>query len=93
MKKNIICKSIALLMLFGLASCSDWLEQKNLMGMSEEDAYSSDAGITSIVSNFYSRLKYWQDFATDDFSYDLSRWDESLDNSQYWANSGNVGST
>lgn len=72
--------------LFNLTSCSNWLEQENLMGMSGEDAYSSDAGITSIAANFYSRMKYWQDFSQDEFSYDLSRWDESSDNSQYWAN-------
>ena len=77
----------------GSVSCSDWLEQENLTGMAEEEAYSSDAGITSLVSNFYSRMKYWQDFATDDLSYDLSRWDESSDNSQYWEKAGNVGST
>lgn len=82
---------ILLFFLVGFSSCNDWLEQKNLVGMSEEDTYSSDAGITSIVSNFYSRMKYWQDFAIDDLSYDLSRWDESSDNSQYWANAGNVG--
>lgn len=81
---------VFLFSLFGFSSCNDWLEQKNLVGMSEEDTYSSDAGITSIVSNFYSRMKYWQDFATDDLSYDLSRWDESSDNSQYWTNAGNV---
>lgn len=76
--------------LFGMPACSDWLEQDNLMGMSGEDAYSSDAGITSLASNFYSRMKYWQDFATDNLSYDLSRWDESSDNSQYWTQAGNV---
>lgn len=78
-------------LVLGSVSCSDWLEQENLTGMSEEEAYSSDAGITSLVSNFYSRMKYWQDFATDDLSYDLSRWDESSDNSQYWTKAGNVG--
>ena len=83
-----------ILVCLGLAissvACSDWLEQENLTGMAEEEAYSSDAGITSLVSNFYSRMKYWQDFATDDLSYDISRWDEASNNSQYWTNAGNV---
>lgn len=76
--------------LFNLSSCTNWLEQDDLMGMSSEDAYSSDAGITSIASNFYSRMKYWQDFSTEEFPYDMSRWDESSDNSQYWSKAGNV---
>lgn len=77
--------------LISLSSCSDWLEQENLNATSEVEIYSSDAGITSLASNFYSRMKYWQDFATDNLSYDLSRWDESFDTSQYAGNSGNVG--
>lgn len=89
MKKNKI--SIALLSgLLFFSSCSDWLTQENLMGMSEEQTYSEEAGVTSMVSNLYSRMRYWQDFATDGDSYDLTRWDEACNNSQYWAFAGNV---
>lgn len=90
MKKNRL--AIALLSaLFLFISCDNWLEQENLMGMSEEQTYSEETGITSIVSNLYSRLKYWQDFGTDGESYDLTRWDEAINNSQYWPFAGNVG--
>lgn len=90
MKKNKI--TIALLSgLLLFSSCSDWLTQENLMGMSTKDTYSSEAGITSIVANFYARLNYYQDFATDIDSYDLTRWDEATNNSAYWAFATNVG--
>ncbi len=89
MKRNKYIIAI-LLCAASLTSCNDWLEQENLAGMSDEETYSTDAGINSLAANFYSRMKYWQDFATDNLSYDLSRWDESADNSQYWAFSNNV---
>ena len=76
-----------------VSSCSDWLEQENLNDMSADETYSADAGVTSIVSNLYTQLTYWQDFSTDGDSYDLCRWDEALNNSQYWNFAGNVGST
>lgn len=90
MKRNRL--TIALLSgLFLFPSCSDWLTQENLMGMSDDQSYSAEAGITSVVSNLYSRMKYWQDFGADGDSYDLSRWDEACNNSQYWGFAGNVG--
>lgn len=90
MKKNKI--TIALLSgLFLLSSCSDWLTQENLMGMSTKDTYSSEVGVTSVVANLYTRLNYYQDFAKDVESYDLTRWDEATNNSQYWGFAGNVG--
>lgn len=61
------------------------------MSFTEKQAYTSEVGITSIVSNLYSRMKYWQDFGTDGDTYDLTRWDEASNNSQYWAFAGNVG--
>lgn len=82
---------IAILSIFFFASCDNWLEQENLMGMSEDETYSSEAGITSVAANLYSRLKYWQDFGVDDQSYDLTRWDEATNNSQYWGFADNVG--
>ncbi len=90
MKRN----KLAIVLLSGLlllSSCDKWLEQENLMGMSDNQTYSEEAGITSVVSNLYSRMKYWQDFATDGESYDFTRWDEASNNSQYWAFAGNVG--
>lgn len=90
MKRNKI--TVALLSgLFLFSSCENWLEQENLMRMSDDQAYSEESGITSIVSNFYTRMVYWQDFATDGESYDLTRWDEACNNSQYWNSAGNVG--
>lgn len=90
MKKNRL--SIALLSgLLLFSSCDSWLEQENKMSFTEKQAYTSEVGITSIVSNLYSRMKYWQDFGTDGDTYDLTRWDEASNNSQYWAFAGNVG--
>lgn len=86
---------LAIALLSGLllfSSCDNWLEQENLMGMSDDQTYSEEAGITSVVSNLYSRMKYWQDFGADGNSYDFTRWDESSNNSQYWGSAGNVGS-
>ena len=90
MKKNRL--SIALLSgLLFFSSCENWLEQENRMSFTEDQAYTSETGINSIVANLYGRMKYWQDFNTDGESYDLTRWDEASNNSQYWASAGNVG--
>lgn len=91
MKKNKVVIFLFIAGLFSLISCDDWLTQKDLTGMSPEEAYSTDQGITSIVANLYSRLRYEQDFSSDNESYDLTRWDEATNNSQYWAFAGNVG--
>ena len=88
---NIITTIIFSAIILTLASCDDWLTQKDLTGMNPSDTYSSDQGITSIVANLYSRLRYEQDFALDNESYDLTRWDEAVNNSQYWAFASNVG--
>ncbi len=90
MKKN----KLSIVLLSGLllfSSCDNWLEQTNPMSFDENKAYASEVGITSIVSNLYSRMKYWQDFVQDNLSYDLGRWDEAMNNSQYWDKSNNVG--
>lgn len=90
MKKNRI--SIALLSgLLFFSSCDNWLEQENRMSFAENQAYTSETGINSIAANLYGRMKYWQDFGTDGDSYDLTRWDEASNNSQYWAFAANVG--
>ena len=57
MKKNRIIISLLAGLLI-LNSCAKWLEQEDIMGMSPENAYSSDPGITSIVANLYSRLHF-----------------------------------
>ena len=61
------------------------------MAFTENQAYTSETGLNSIAANFYGRMKYWQDFGTDGDSYDLTRWDEASNNSQYWNFAGNVG--
>ena len=88
-KHNIIIILVAVLAMF--PSCSGWLNQKDWNAISTEDIYSSEQGINSIVANLYSRLRYEQDFQTDSESYDLCRWDEATNYSQYWTSSGNVG--
>ena len=90
MKKNRL--SIALLLgLLLFSSCDSWLEQEDKMAFTENQAYTSETGLNSIAANFYGRMKYWQDFGTDGDSYDLTRWDEASNNSQYWNFAGNVG--
>lgn len=59
--------------------------------MTEEQTYSSETGIQSILSNLYARLTCWQDFNQDSESYDMCRWDEALNNSQYWSFATNPG--
>ena len=90
MKKNRL--SIALLSgLLLFSSCDSWLEQEDKMSFTENQAYTSETGINSIAANLYGRMKYWQDFGADGESYDLTRWDEASNNSQYWGFAGNVG--
>lgn len=89
MKKNrIISMLSAILLVF--SSCEGWLTQKDWNAISTEDIYSSEQGINSIVANLYSRLRYEQDFQTDGESYDMCRWDEATNYSQYWSSAGNV---
>ena len=90
MKKHSIIIILAAVLAV-LPSCSGWLNQKDWNAISTEDIYSSEQGINSIVANLYSRLRYEQDFQTDSESYDLCRWDEATNYSQYWTSSGNVG--
>lgn len=83
MKKNIYIIAISILVI--LTGCEDWLTQKDYNALATKDAYSSTVGINSIVSNLYSRLRYEQDFKTDDQAYDMTSWDEAINNSAYWA--------
>lgn len=88
---KIIRLSYILLIALAFCSCNDWLEQENTTEMTDTQAYRDEAGINSIVSNLYSRMEIWQDFNTDGESYDLCRWDEALNNSQYWSFATNPG--
>lgn len=71
-------------------SCNDWLDQEDKNSMTEKQAYSKESGILSITSNLYGRMLIWQDFAADGESYDMCRWDEAVNNSQYWAFASNI---
>ena len=73
-----------------LGSCEKWLTQEDPTMISEEQAYSSTAGITSIAANLYGRMYMPQNFANDSESYDICRWDEAISNSYYWQFSTNV---
>ena len=73
-----------------MPSCSDWLEQENLSSMTAEETYSGNAGIDAVASNLYTQLPCWQEFNTDSESYDICRWDEAINNSQYWSSAGNI---
>lgn len=93
MESNMKKSKITIALVSGLllfSSCDNWLTQEDQMGMSDEQTYSTEGGITSAASNLYSRMKYWQDFGIDGESHDLTRWDEACNNGQYWGKAGNV---
>jgi len=73
---------IAVSMLF--ASCGkDFLNQQPTNVISPEQAYSSPDGINGIAADLYARVRYEQDFAIDNESYDITRFDEAYNNSAY----------
>lgn len=81
---------LALTLLLGVfTACNQWLSPIDTTALSEEDTYSSVPTINSISANLYSRLRYEQDFATDENSYDLCSWDEATNNCAWWSNIGN----
>jgi len=84
--KNIL---FIIFFVFFISSCDNWLTQEDTTALSTEQAYSSISSINSIAANLYSRLRYEQDFATDNESYDLTSWDEATNNSAYWAFANN----
>lgn len=74
-----------------VCSCGDWLEQEDKNAMTDSQAYSKEEGVLSITANLYNRMALWQDFTVDGESYDMCRWDEAINNSQYWAFANNIG--
>ena len=74
-----------------LSACDNWLSPTDSSALSEEQTYSSVSTINSVAANLYSRLRYEQSFTYDNETYDLCSWDESINNSAYWANIGNKG--
>ena len=91
MKTKILVYACVALLSF--TSCEDWLSQNDPKELSEDQAYSSVASISSIAANLYERIKLDQNFASDNESYDICRWDEATSNSYYWQFSSNVGRT
>lgn len=88
MKKHRLLLAAASVLAF--TACEDWLSQEDPTMISQEQAYSSAAGVSSIAANLYSRLDMPQNYAGDSESYDLCRWDEAVSNSYYWQFSTNV---
>jgi hypothetical protein len=89
MKKQTNRIAVGFLLALLFASCEDWLSQEDSNAITPEQTYSSISGISSVAANLYSRLRYEQDFATDNESYDLTSWDEASNNSAYWSFAGN----
>ena len=75
MKTKILVYACVALLSF--TSCEDWLSQNDPKELSEDQAYSSVASISSIAANLYERIKLDQNFASDNESYDICRWDEA----------------
>ena len=88
MKNKLLLITIACL---SFISCDDWLTQTDQSVMNEEQAYASITSISSVAANLYSRLRYEQDFAYDNESYDLTCWDEACNSSAYSSFAGNRG--
>ena len=68
MKTKILVYACVALLSF--TSCEDWLSQNDPKELSEDQAYSSVASISSIAANLYERIKLDQNFASDNESYD-----------------------
>ena len=81
-----------LLIITGSFSCSkNYLDQQPTNIINEADAYASVDAINGIAANLYGSLRYEQDFTTDGESYDISRFDELYNNSEYGFADGNPG--
>jgi len=82
---NILLKyTLAATAVLILASCGkDFLNQQPTNVISPEQAYSSPDGVNGIAADLYARIRYEQDFAIDNESYDMTRFDEAYNNSAY----------
>jgi len=90
--KNTYILLVNILFLTLLASCKKgYLDQKPTNIINEEDAYASVDAINGIAVNLYASLRFEQDFATDPQSYDICRFDELYNNSEFGDADGNPG--
>ena len=90
--KHIYIIIVNLILLASFASCrKGYLDQKPTNIINEEDAYSSVDAINGIAANLYASLRLEQDFATDANSYDMCRFDELYNNSEFGFADGNPG--
>lgn len=90
--KHIYIIIINVILLVAFASCKKgYLDQKPTNIINEEDAYSSVDAVNGIAANLYASLRFEQDFATDANSYDMCRFDELYNNSEFGFADGNPG--
>jgi len=90
--KNIIIIAMSVLFLAALSSCKKgYLDQKPTNIISEEDAYASIDAINGIAANLYASLRFEQNFSTDAESFDMCRFDELYNNSEFGFADGNPG--
>lgn len=84
MKNTLLTYTRSLALVLVMASCGkEFLNQQPTNVISPEQAYSSAEGINGIAADLYARIRYEQDFAVDNESYDMTRFDEAYNNSQY----------
>src|SRR5699024_774062 len=84
MNNTLLKYTFSLALVMAIASCGkEFLNQQPTNVISPDQAYSSAEGINGIAADMYARLRYEQDFAVDNESYDITRFDEAYNNSQY----------
>lgn len=57
MKKIFAC--LLFLLVFGLNSCKDYLEEKNQSGLTADTFYKTETGIEALVNSCYMPLRFW----------------------------------
>ena len=83
LKKRILY-ALLLSLSLGFNSCETWLDKEPSREISETQAFSSIAGVNSVLANLYGRIKSEQDFVVwndDAPGIDLLRWDEAISGS------------
>ena len=58
MKTKILIPSLLVFILFSI-SCSDFLEEENKTGMTDDVVYTTEASIENLVASCYSFNRYW----------------------------------